>query len=292
MKKTQPSFLKIAKSLSIYPSKRLGQHFLINEGALKQIVKAASISPDETVLEIGPGIGNLTWHLSKEAAFVIAIEKDFRMKKVLDEVLKDTENVFIIYGDALNVDLEKEISDRKLPSPEKLVSNLPYRIASTLIVSYLIKYDFLKTYILMVQKEVADRIVAAPGSDAYGGLTLKIKAFADAIVVMNLTPGSFYPKPDVSSSVIQLKRKKKVDDYQLYFKIIDASFRHRRKKIINSIAGSGLFGIKKEKVGKILEIAGIFPDERAEDIGFDRFFKFYEIIRKEIAINELKMTNS
>lgn len=293
MENTQkPSFLKIARSFSIFPSKKFGQHFLINEGALRQIIKAASISPDETVLEIGPGIGNLTWYLSREAAFIIAIEKDLRMKIVLDEVLKSTDNVFIFYRDALKINLEGEISEKKLPIPQKTVSNLPYQIASTLIVEYLTKYDFLRTYVLMVQKEVAERIVAMPGIGAYGGLTLKIKAFADAKVIMNLKPDSFYPPPEVDSSVILLERKKRVEDYQLYFKIINASFRHRRKKIINSITSSEIFNIEKERAEEILEIAGIIPDERAENIGFDRFFKFYELIRKKAAINELKMTDS
>lgn len=286
----KPSFLKIARKLSVFPSKKFSQHFLINEGALKQIVKAASISPDEVILEVGPGIGNLTWYLAQEAAFVIAVEKDQRMKKVLDEVLKNVNNVFIFYEDALKINLKSEISKNKLPFPRKMVSNLPYQIASTLIIDYLTKYNFLRSYLLMVQKEVAERIVARSGTSAYGGLTLKIAAFADAKVIMNLTPKSFYPPPEVDSSLILLKRNEKVEDYQLFFKIIDASFRHRRKKIINSIASSGLFDIKKERINEILKAGGINPEERAENIIFDSFLQFYKLIRKEIAINKSRIT--
>lgn len=290
-KNSKPAFLKIARSFGIFPSKKYGQHFLINEGALKQIVKISSISSDDVVLEIGPGIGNLTWHLAQEAGFVIAVEKDLRLKKVLNEVLKNLSNVYVLYEDALRIDLEKEVYLRKLPLPKKVVSNLPYNIASTLIIDYLSKYDFLETYVLMVQKEVAERIVARAGTAAYGALTLKVAAFADVRILMNLSPGSFFPPPEVESSVISLKRRKKLDDHHLFFEIVDASFRHRRKKIINSIADSGLFGFDKEKISYLLKKAGISSEERAENIEFENFLKLYKLIRKETSKNESKMAD-
>jgi 16S rRNA (adenine1518-N6/adenine1519-N6)-dimethyltransferase len=272
----RPSFLRIAKQHGIVPSKRYGQHFLVNEGVLERIVTEAHVSAETTVLEIGPGIGNLTWHLAMSGGMVVAVEKDRRLEPVLRDVLGQFPNVTLIYGDARTIDLERELADRKLPHPSIMVANLPYNVAATLLLHYLARYPWLERYIVMVQKEVADRIVAKPGHASYSGLSVKFQALADARRLFDVSRGSFWPPPDVTSSVIELVRNPRTNRLDELFSLVDAAFAQRRKTIANSLAHSGFGEISRADIPRVLEDAGIQPGIRPERLGVDAFFRVLE----------------
>lgn len=276
----KPSFIRIARSFGVEPRKKLGQHFLINEKVLEKIVELADVTKKDVVIEIGSGIGNLTWHIAKRAKQVYAIEKDKKLKTVILRALDGFNNVTIIIADALKIDLRKEISEHNLPN--KMVANLPYNIASTLVVDFLRKNEFITEYVVMVQKEVADRLFAKPGEEAYSSLSLKIKALADVRRLMNLSPGNFWPPPEVESSLIYLKRNVKILKVPLFFALVEAAFSHKRKKILNSLLASTRFKYSKEMWQEMLLNAGINPASRAEEHHFESFSGLlHEVILKE-----------
>lgn len=274
----RPSFLRIAKQHGIVPSKRYGQHFLVNEGVLERIVTEARVRAETVVLEIGPGIGNLTWHLAMSASMVVAVEKDRRLEPVLREVLGECANVSLIWGDARTLDLERELAERELPRPSILVANLPYNVAATLLLHYLTRYPWLERYAVMVQKEVADRIVASPGRAQYSGLSVKFQALADARRLFDVSRGSFWPPPDVTSSVIELVRNPRTDRIDELFALVDAAFAQRRKTIANSLAHSEFGGLSRVDISRVLEDAGIQPGIRPERLGVDEFLRLLEAV--------------
>ncbi len=259
----------LLKSYGIRPLKRLGQNFLVNEKAFEKILKAADLSSKDVVLEIGSGIGNLTLKLAKKVKEVIAIEKDKKMCEILTQELKDQDikNVQIINHDILKIDL---IPYTK--SPYKLVANLPYYITSPVIRKFLEFNKPPKSMVLMIQKEVAQRICAKPGKMSI--LAVSVQFYANPKIISYISKKSFWPQPKVDSAIIKIVPKKiKISNefVKKFFEIIKAGFSQPRKQLINNL--SKKLGFKKGKVEGWLLENGIESEQRAETLSIDNWKK-------------------
>ena len=194
---------KLLRKHDLHLSKRLGQHFLIDGNVRQNIIDTADIKPDDIILEIGPGIGTLTELIAKDCDQLIAIELDKRLEPILEETTKELDNFHLFIGDALKIEIKELVDQAALPN--KLISNLPFNISSTLLIRYLKEFDFLKDYTVTVQKEVADRITARPGSKDYGAFTIKLSFLAKIDLKFNISKNVFIPTPNVESSLITLR---------------------------------------------------------------------------------------
>ncbi|MCK4776860.1 MAG: ribosomal RNA small subunit methyltransferase A [Actinomycetia bacterium] len=268
---------------NIKPKKRLGQHFMTDIDVLKEIVELAKIKKDEEIVEVGSGIGNLTYWLSKKAFKVYAVEFDRKMQQVLSGLQKERKNIYPVFADALREDLEKIIP---VNQRIKLVANLPYNIAATLILDYLEKYSFFKEFIVTVQKEVGQRILSIPGKKNFGAYTLKVKCYAEGEFLKEIPSNAFFPEPKVSSWLIRIKRKKRSDEIghkELFFKMVDAAFYQRRKIIINSLMNSNLFKkFGKNEWEEILRKVGISPKVRGETLSFLEYKNLFDELKKSL----------
>lgn len=243
----------ILNSLDIKPSKGLGQNFLVDKNALNKIIKAADIKSNDVILEIGPGLGVLTKELAKRAKKVIAVEKDKKMIAVLRETLKDYKNVEIINADALKVKLDTK--------NYKVVANLPYYITSPVIRKFLESENQPNTMILMVQKEVGQRICSKPPD--MNLLAISVQIYSKPEIVSYISKNSFWPKPKVDSAIIKISDIKKPDiNTNLFFKIVKAGFSQPRKQLVNNIS-KGL-KLTKETALRFLNANGIDSNRRAE----------------------------
>lgn len=271
-----PKYTKeVLKNHGFTFSKSLGQNFLIDGNIVRKICEEGSITKDDNVLEIGPGIGTLTEELSLRAKKVVAIELDNKLLPILEDTLKDYSNIDIIHGDVLEVDLKKIIEEKFTPGPIKVVANLPYYI-TTPIIGRLIEEDLgFHSIIVMVQKEVADRIIAVPGSKDFSSLSVFVQYYTKPEIILKVPNTVFMPRPKVDSAVLNLKLNKQkinLEDKELFFKIIKAAFSQRRKTLANSLTSKEL-GIKKKEVKEILKKSNIDPKKRAEDLSVEDFVK-------------------
>ena len=219
--------------------KKFGQNFLIDTHVLEKIIAAAGVTEDDCVLEIGPGIGTMTQYLAEHARSVVAVEIDKNLIPILQETLKEYENITIINDDILKVDINKLTEEYNGGRPIKVVANLPYYITTPIIMGLFEGGVPIDNITVMVQKEVAERMQVGPGSKDYGALSLAVQYYADAYIVANVPPNCFIPRPGVGSAVIRLTRHKEppveVDDPKLMFKLIRASFNQRRKTLQNGL---------------------------------------------------------
>ncbi len=253
------SIKKKFKEYKIFPSKRLGQNFLVDENILRKIVKTAEIKKEDEILEIGAGIGNLTKKLAKRAKKVFAIEKDKRMIEILKKELKEFDNVEIIEGDIR--ELLKPLSEKL--RDYKIVANIPYYLTSRLLRKIFELEKKPKLIVLMVQKEVAQRIIAQPPK--MNLLAISVQFFAKPKIVHYVSKNCFFPKPKVDSAIIKiLPQKPLLREKDLFFKIVKAGFLHPRKKILKNFE-KGL-KLKKEKVRFWLESCNIEEERRAESL--------------------------
>lgn len=260
-------------------SKSLGQNFLIDGNIVRKIVNKANITRDDYVLEIGPGIGTLTEELSMNAKKVIAVELDKNLLPILDETLKSYDNIEIIHGDILKIDLEKLAEEKFEDKNIKVVANLPYYVTTPIVAKLLEKNLNLDSIIVMVQKEVAERMAATPGSKEYGSLSVFVNFYSNPKIILKAPKTVFMPQPKIDSSVIRLDIKKELPevDREQFFKVVRASFSKRRKTIINSLSSYG-FNLDKEAFKKALEEAEIPQDTRAENISVEDFIKLSKIL--------------
>ena len=258
----------ICKRFGITMSKKLGQNFLIKRTVVGQVVAAADLGPDDQVLEVGPGIGTLTQGLAQSGARVKAIELDRRLLEVLDTTLESYDNVDIIHGDVLKLNVP-EIMDHK---PFKVVANLPYYITTPIIMSLLEAKLPIERLVVMVQREVALRMVAHPGTKDYGALSVAVQYYTEPDIVLEVPPKAFMPAPAVTSAVIRCRLRQKppvhVDDERIFFRVVKAAFAQRRKTFSNSMKTTGL---SKEQIAAILEQAGIDGQRRGETLGLQKF---------------------
>ncbi len=258
----------VCKRFGIHMSKKLGQNFLIRRSVVDEIVHAADLAAGEPVLEIGPGIGTLTQGLAQSHADVTAIELDRRLLEVLDTTLAEYDNVRIIHGDALKLDIP-EIMNHK---PFKVVANLPYYITTPIIMSLLESRLPIERMVMMVQREVALRMVAKPGTKDYGALSVAVQYYTEPNIVMDVPPKAFLPAPAVTSAVIRcvLRDKPPVElmNEKLFFRVVKAGFEQRRKTFSNTMKTTGL---SKEQIETVLVKANIDGQRRGETFSLQEF---------------------
>ena len=255
-------------------SKSLGQNFLIDGNIVRKIVEKANVTKEDYVLEIGPGIGTLTEELALNAKKVVAIELDKDLLPILDETLGKYENIEIIHGDILKVDLEKIIEEKLDNKPVKVVANLPYYVTTPIITKLLESNLNLDSIIVMVQKEVAERMEAKPGGKDYGSLSVFVNFFSIPEIIIKVPKTVFMPQPKIDSAVIKLNIKKDLPDIDKdkFFKIVKAAFSKRRKTLLNALSTYG-FNIDKETIKETLEKLNIKPEIRAENLSVEDFIK-------------------
>lgn len=255
--------------------KKFGQNFLIDPHVLDKIIAAAEITKDDFVLEIGPGIGTLTQYLAEAAREVVAVEIDSSLIPILEDTLSSYDNVSVINEDVLKVDLKKLADERNGGKPIKVVANLPYYITTPIIMGLFESHVPLKSLTVMVQKEVALRMQAGPGTKDYGALSLAVQYYADPYLAANVPPNCFMPRPNVGSAVIRLTRFEetpvKVTDEALLFRLIRASFNQRRKTLQNGLVNSPELHFSKEQVAAAIETLGVSPSVRGEALTLEQF---------------------
>ncbi|MDI6892681.1 MAG: 16S rRNA (adenine(1518)-N(6)/adenine(1519)-N(6))-dimethyltransferase RsmA [Actinomycetota bacterium] len=273
--------IEILKKFNIRLSKRLGQNFLVDQNVLGKIVKIADLKSTDVVLEVGPGIGTLTQELAKRASAVLAVEIDKKLLAVLGETLKGFDNVKLLQLDALDLDLDN--LPPNIPQPSKMVSNLPYNIASPLLIKFLVECPRIDEFVFMIQREVADRIIASPGCKDYGILTLKIQYHARPEIAFFVSRRAFLPSPEVDSAVVKLMRLPSppaiggVGDSVHLFQVIEAAFGHRRKTVRNALLTSDL-GYEKGWVERALRVVNIDPHRRGETLSLEEFARLSEAL--------------
>ena len=255
--------------------KKFGQNFLIDPHVLDKIIAAAEITKDDFVLEIGPGIGTLTQYLAEAAREVVAVEIDSTLIPILEDTLSAYDNVSVINEDVLKVDLRKLAEERNGGKPIKVVANLPYYITTPIIMSLFESHVPLKSLTVMVQKEVALRMQAGPGTKDYGALSLAVQYYASPYLAANVPPNCFMPRPNVGSAVIRLIRfaetPVQVKDEKLLFRLIRASFNQRRKTLQNGLVNSQELDFTKEQVAAAIATLGVSPSVRGEALTLEQF---------------------
>lgn len=265
--------------------KKFGQNFLIDPRVLEKIIKAAEITEDDCVLEIGPGIGTMTQHLACAAKKVIAVEIDRALIPILQDTLSGWDNVKIINEDVMKVDLAKLAEEENGGKPVKVVANLPYYITTPIIMGLFENHVPLKSITVMVQKEVADRMQVGPGTKDYGALSLAVQYYAKPYIVANVPPNCFMPRPKVGSAVIRLERYEeppvKVKDEKLMFRIIRASFNQRRKTLANGLKNSAELDFTKEEIAAAIAGIGKEPGVRGETLTLEEFARLADELSRD-----------
>ena len=255
--------------------KKFGQNFLIDTHVLDKIIRAAAISKEDMVLEIGPGIGTMTQYLAEAARLVTAVEIDKNLIPILEDTLSEYDNVRIINEDVLKLDLARLVQEENEGRPIKVVANLPYYITTPIIMGIFENHIPVESVTVMVQKEVADRMQTGPGSKDYGALSLAVQYYASPYVVANVPPNCFMPRPKVGSAVIRLTRHDRppveVEDERLMFDIIRASFNQRRKTLVNGLHNSDRLKLPKEVIGEAVERLGKGAGVRGETLTLEEF---------------------
>lgn len=274
----------IMKKYNIRANKNLGQNFLINEEVVKNIVGCSNIEKEDLVIEIGPGLGTLTKYLLEKAGKVICIELDTKMLQILEDRFSLYNNFELINNDVLKVDLKniikKEKTEGKIKNV-KIVANLPYYITTPIIMKLLEEELELESITVMIQKEVADRLIATPGEKNTGAITYSVYYYADSEAIMEVPNSSFIPEPEVTSKVIKLNIRKeptvKPKDKEKMFKIIKYAFMQKRKTLLNSLTNNGVFKNKTQGT-EILNSLGIKENVRPEELTLEQFEKISNIL--------------
>lgn len=264
--------LSLLKRNRIQPKKRLGQTFLLKQFIAEEIVRLADIKSQDIVVEIGAGLGALTLPLSEKAAKVIGLEYDIVLVSLLQKIIKH-KNVEIIRADALHFNYREVFT--KYKTKLKVIGNLPYYLTSPLIFKLLKLKSIIEVILVMIQKEVADRIVAQPGTKDYGTISIFSQLHCDVSKQLTVTKDCFYPLPKVDAEVLQFTIYEKpvveVEDVHFFEKLVRASFAQRRKTLLNSLKGAHYFNRGKQKILEALEIAGIDPQRRPETLAINEF---------------------
>lgn len=267
--------VEILKKYHFNFQKRYGQNFLIDSHILEKIVEAAQITKEDFVLEIGPGIGTMTQYLAENAGEVTAVEIDKFLIPILEETLSDYDNVTVINKDILKVDIKALTEEKNGGKPVKIVANLPYYITTPIIMGLLESHVPFKSITVMVQKEVAERMQADPGTKDYGALSLAVQYYARPEIVFEVSPNCFMPKPKVGSAVVCLRRYEEspvqVKDERHLFSLIKAAFGQRRKTLTNSLVNAGNIEVTKEQIQNALKEMELSPTVRGEALTLSQF---------------------
>lgn len=274
--------IEVLKKYNFSFQKKYGQNFLIDTHVLDKIIRAAEITKEDMVLEIGPGIGTMTQYLAEAAGKVIAVEIDRNLIPILSETLSMYDNVRIINEDVLKLDIRKLAEEENQGRPIKVVANLPYYITTPIIMGLFEGQVPVESITVMVQKEVADRMQTGPGSKDYGALSLAVQYYAKPYIVANVPPNCFMPRPKVGSAVIRLTRHDtppvQVKDEGLMFEIIRASFNQRRKTLANGLNNSSRLSYPKEVIAEAVEKLGKGPSIRGEALTLEEFARLSDIL--------------
>lgn len=274
----------IMKKYGISANKSLGQNFLIDDEAVENIVSSANLNKEDMVIEIGPGLGTLTSRLLEQAGKVIAIELDDRMIKILNDRFSLYDNFMLLHEDVLKVDLNTLIKENiNNMKRVKIVANLPYYITTPIIMKLLENNLNIESIIVMIQKEVADRLTAIPGEKDSGAITYSVYYYSIPRKICFVSKDCFIPAPEVDSEVIELKIREekavKLKDEKMFFNVIKASFMQRRKTLLNGLTNSGL--IKSKEEGKTLLSKLSLPENtRGENLTIDQFAKLSDELSK------------
>ena len=264
--------------------KKFGQNFLIDTHVLDKVIRAAEITKDDMVLEIGPGIGTMTQYLSCAAGKVTAVEIDKTLIPILEDTLEGFDNVTVLNEDILKVDIARLVEEQNGGRPIKVVANLPYYITTPIIMGLFEQQVPVKSITVMVQKEVADRMQTGPGSKDYGALSLAVQYYAKPYIVANVPPNCFIPRPKVGSAVIRLERYEKppvqVEDEKLMFRLIRASFNQRRKTLANGLKNSPELFYGKEEIEQAIQELGRGATIRGEALSLEEFAALSNILSK------------
>lgn len=265
--------------------KKFGQNFLIDEHVLSKIISAAGVKGDDVVLEIGPGFGTMTQYLAEAAKEVIAVEIDKTLIPILKETLAGYDNITLINEDILKVDIAALVNEKNGGRPIKVVANLPYYITTPIIMGLFESHVPLDNITVMVQKEVAQRMQAQPGTKDYGALSLAVQFYAEPYIAANVPPNCFIPRPNVGSAVIRLNRWQnppvQVKDEKFLFSIIRASFNQRRKTLQNSLVNGGI-PVTKEQVVDALGQLGLSPTIRGEALTLEQFATLSDVLQENM----------
>jgi len=263
-------------------SKSLGQNFLIDDNVIDKILAGSRLSETDKIIEVGPGIGTLTREMGKTAQNVVAIEIDKTLIPILKETLVDLDNVEVVNEDILKVDIQGLINEKLDGGPVKLIANLPYYITTPIVMKFLEEDIPVTDIVVMVQKEVADRMNAKPSTKDYGALSVAVQYYCDTEIVAKAPRHMFVPQPNVDSIVIGLhvrnERKYKVDNEDIFFKTVKASFGQRRKTLLNSLGGLGF--LTKDQIKEALQAANIDAKRRGETLSIDEFANLSNEINK------------
>ncbi|MCR4434994.1 MAG: 16S rRNA (adenine(1518)-N(6)/adenine(1519)-N(6))-dimethyltransferase RsmA [Clostridiales bacterium] len=281
---------EIVKKYNIRPTKSLGQNFLIDDGVIKRIAASADISRKDLVIEVGPGIGSLTRELAERAGKVVAVEIDRHLIPAFLDNMKDFPNVELIHEDILRVNAGEVVHKVRAGGEGdlrdvKVVGNLPYYITTPIIMKFLEENPGIKAMVFMVQKEVAERMVAKPGGKDYGALSVAVQYYSLPQRLFEVAPHCFIPQPDVYSSVIRLDILKTPPvallDREIFFKTVKAAFGQRRKTLLNALHNSGIFTGDKESLKKALEDMGIDAGRRGETLTIEQFAQISNALSKK-----------
>lgn len=275
--------IAVLQKYQFHFQKKFGQNFLIDERVLGRIIDAAGIGKDDCVIEVGPGIGTMTQYLAERAREVVAVEIDKMLIPILADTLSAYENVTVLNEDILKVDVGALVQEKNHGQPVKIVANLPYYITTPIITGLLESGVPIESMTVMVQKEVAERMQAKPGTKDYGALSLAVQYYAEPEVIAHVPQNCFIPRPQIGSAVIRLRRYEKppveVRDVQKMFAVIRAVFNQRRKTMVNSVANAEELGVTKEQVLYALEQMGESPTVRGETFSLERFARFTDLLQ-------------
>ncbi|WP_455539816.1 16S rRNA (adenine(1518)-N(6)/adenine(1519)-N(6))-dimethyltransferase RsmA [Terrisporobacter sp.] len=254
-------------------SKSLGQNFLIDTNVIDRILEGARVKEGDYVIEVGPGIGTLTKEMGRKAEKVVAIEIDKTLIPILEETLSDFPNIEVVNQDILKVDVQELVKEKLNGGPVKLVANLPYYITTPIVMKFLEEDIPVTDIVVMVQKEVADRMNAKPNTKDYGALSVAVQYYCDTEIVAKAPRHMFMPQPNVDSTVIGLhireEKKYNVDNEDIFFKTVKASFGQRRKTLLNSLGGLGF--LNKDQIREALQEANIDEKRRGETLSIEEF---------------------
>ncbi len=267
------------REYSFFPKKRLGQHFLIDRNILNKVIRTAEVGKEDVVIEVGPGLGEMTEALARLAKRVIAVEIDAQLVEILKKKLADWPNVEVVQSDILRVDFKSIL--KKEEHPVKVVANLPYQITTPLLFRFIEAREVFSTFTLMLQREVAQRMAASPGGKEYGRLSVLLQMFLDLSVRFFIPPTAFFPHPKVESAVVKMVWKEEpvvnLRDEEWFKKVVKACFGYRRKTLVNALKHSEL--PLPESIESRMEKIEIDPRRRPETLTIEEFVRLAEALR-------------
>lgn len=270
---------ELLNRFGLYAKKGFGQNFLVDDSVLEKIVEAGNVSKEDTVIEIGPGLGNLTEYLLDRAGKVIAFEIDADMIEILKSRFGDKDNFELVNEDIMEVDLKEYIK-----GSAKVIANLPYYITTPILFKLLEYKERVTDIVIMVQREVAERLLATPKGKEYGVLTINTNYVSDASLVTIVPNTSFIPAPNVTSAVVKLEinldKAKEIEDEESFKRLVKAAFSARRKKVINSVMNANVFSVTKEELTSYIVSLGFNENVRAEEIPTEKYIELANMLKK------------